>query len=88
MIIANLICYALVIIGALNWALVGAFDLNLVALIFGGYRAVGSIILYFIIFAAALWLIISPIITEGRLYIRRERESTSSVETKEYKKQA
>ena len=88
MIIANLICYALVIIGALNWALVGAFDLNLLSVIFGGYRAVGAIIVYFIIFAAALWLIVSPIITAGRLYLCREKEDVRTIETKEYKKQA
>lgn len=88
MVIANLICYALVLIGALNWALVGAFDLNLVALIFGGYRAVGAIIVYFIIFAAALWLIVFPIITAGRLYLCHERDDVKTVETKEYKKQA
>ncbi len=88
MVIANLICYALVLIGALNWALVGAFDLNLLALIFGGYRAVGAIIVYFIIFAAALWLIVSPIITAGRLYLCHERDDVKTVETKEYKKQA
>ena len=72
MIIANLICYALVIIGALNWGLVGFFDFNLVGAIFGGYRAAGSIVIYSLIFVAALWLIISPFMTRGRLYLCSE----------------
>ena len=72
MIIANLICYALVIIGALNWGLVGFFDFNLVGAIFGGYRTAGAIVIYSLIFVAALWLIISPFITRGRLYLCSE----------------
>ena len=72
MILANLICYALVIIGALNWGLVGFFDFNLVGAIFGGYRTAGAIVIYSLIFVAALWLIISPFITRGRLYLCSE----------------
>ena len=37
------ICLILVIIGGLNWGLVGIFNFNLVDWIFGGYNA-GSII--------------------------------------------
>ena len=66
MYIANIIAYILVLLGAVNWGLVGIFDWNLVGAIFGGTRAVGSIIVYCIILIAALWLIISPFLTMGR----------------------
>ena len=47
----------LVIIGAINWALVGIFQFDLVAWIFGGQAAVVSRILYTIIGIAGLWCI-------------------------------
>lgn len=84
MVIANLICYCLVLLGALNWALVGIFNWNFVAAIFGGTRAVGSIIIYCIIFAAALWLIISPIITNGKLYLRHHERNSVNTESQAY----
>lgn len=63
MLVANFIAYILCIIGALNWGLYGLFDFNLVSWIFQGPRTAGAITLYIIIAIAALWLIISPIIT-------------------------
>ena len=63
MIVANIISYILVITGALNWGLFGIFNFNLVSWIFQGPRSVGSIIVYVLITLAAIWLIISPIIT-------------------------
>lgn len=47
----------LVIIGAVNWLLVGIFQFDIVAWIFGGQGAVVSRILYTIIGAAGLWCI-------------------------------
>ena len=47
----------LVIIGAVNWLLVGIFQFDLVAWIFGGQSALISRILYTIIGAAGLWCI-------------------------------
>lgn len=73
MVIANIISYVLVLLGAVNWGLVGIFDWNLVGAIFGGTRAVGSIIVYIIILVAALWLIISPFLTMGRLVLSRNK---------------
>lgn len=69
MVIANLIAYIILIIGGLNWGLVGIFGLNLVESIFGAYPAVGSIIVYCLVAISAIWLIISPIITGGKLYL-------------------
>ena len=74
MVIANLISYILVLTGALNWGLYGIFNFNLVSAIFQGPRTVGSIIVYALIAAAALWLIISPIITNGALKLMGNRE--------------
>ncbi len=71
--LANIIAYILVIVGAVNWGLFGLFDFNLVSTIFSGARTVGSIITYSIIALAALWLIVSPMITNGVLWLRGKR---------------
>ncbi len=77
MVIANVISYVLVIVGALNWGLYGIFNFNLVSWIFQGPRSVGSIIIYSLITLAAIWLIISPIISGHglRLAMRDESET-------------
>lgn len=50
-------CLALVIIGALNWLLVGIFQFDVVAAIFGGQAAIVSRIIYAIIGLAGAWCI-------------------------------
>lgn len=47
----------LIIIGAINWLLVGIFQFDIVAWLFGGQGAIISRILYTIIGAAGLWSI-------------------------------
>lgn len=76
MVIANIISYVLVLLGAVNWGLYGIFDFNLVGWIFQGPRSVGSIIVYVVITLAAVWLIISPIVSGHglRLSMRDEEE--------------
>ena len=69
--IANIIAYVLVIVGALNWGLFGLLNFNLVSFVFGGARVMGSVVIYSIIAVAALWLIVSPFLTEGRLALTR-----------------
>ena len=71
--IVNIIAYILVIVGAVNWGLFGLFNFNLVSSVFAGARTAGSIIVYTIIALAALWLILSPIITDGVLWLRNKR---------------
>ena len=66
MINANYIAYTLTITGGLNWGLVGIFNFDLVNWICMGRNA-GSIIIYVLIMLAAIWLIISPIISRGML---------------------
>ena len=45
----------LIIIGALNWLLIGVFQFDLVAAIFGGTAGVVSRIIYVIIGLAGIW---------------------------------
>ena len=67
MILANYIAYILALTGALNWGIVGIFDFNLVAWMCGGYRTGFAIAIYVLIMLAAIWLIISPILSRGML---------------------
>ena len=64
MIVANYIAYILVLVGGLNWGLVGLFNFNLVATISMGSRIVERII-YILVLLATIWLIIAPIIDGG-----------------------
>jgi len=50
------IAYVLTIIGGLNWGLVGAFDFNLVATIFGE-QTILSRIIYILVGLSAIYLI-------------------------------
>ena len=71
--IVNIIAYVLVIVGALNWGLFGFFDFNLVSTIFSGARTMGSVLVYTLIALSALWLILSPFITDGVLWLKNRR---------------
>ncbi|MEE1074813.1 MAG: DUF378 domain-containing protein [Acutalibacteraceae bacterium] len=51
------ICLILVIIGSLNWGLVGLFQFDLVAWAFGGSAAIISRIIYNVIALAGIWCI-------------------------------
>ena len=51
------ICLLLSIIGSINWGLVGIFQFDLVAWIFGGQDALVSRIIYSIIALAGIWCI-------------------------------
>ena len=53
------IAWVLVVIGGLNWGLVGIFDFDVVAAIFG--TSVVATIVYILVGLGALWLIISKI---------------------------
>lgn len=51
------VALVLVIIGAINWALIGIFQFDLVAYLFGGQSAVVSRIVYTIVGTAGLWCV-------------------------------
>ena len=53
--IATIIAFTLVIIGALNWLLVGIFAFDLVAFIFGSMSVVSRIV-YGLVGAASVWV--------------------------------
>ena len=72
MFIANIIALVLVLLGAINWGLVGIFNWDLVAAIFGG--TVFASIVYIIIFIAAIWLIVDLCLEHGRISLRRDRD--------------
>ena len=64
MIIANLVSYILVLLGAVKWGLYGLFDFNLVS----------AIITYCIIALAAIWLIVYTIFANGILSFTNRRD--------------
>lgn len=51
----NIITLALIVIGGLNWGLVGLFDFNLVAAIFG--TSAVSRLIYILVGLSAVWQI-------------------------------
>ena len=56
--IVNTAALVLIIIGGINWGLVGLFDYNLVDAIFKDWWAYGARVVYDIVGIAALWGII------------------------------
>ena len=68
----NWIAFIILLIGGLNWGLVGIFNFNLVDWIFGGYNA-GSIIVYILVLASAIWLLISAIVYRGIYFVDKRR---------------
>lgn len=52
--IVNIVTLLLVIVGGLNWGLVGLFDFDLVATLFGEMSALSRIV-YILVGASALW---------------------------------
>ncbi len=62
--VVNVIALLLVIVGALNWGLVGLFNFDLVAYLFGGPKQVMSTVVYSLVGVAGVWsLILFPLIT-------------------------
>ena len=51
------IALILTIIGGINWGLIGIFQFDLVAWIFGGQNAIISRIIYTLVALAAVWCI-------------------------------
>lgn len=51
------IALALLVIGGLNWGLVGIFSFDLVAWLFGGTGAILSRVVYVLVALSAIWCI-------------------------------
>lgn len=63
--IVGWIAFILVIVGALNWALVGIFNFDLVAMLFG-YTTIITRVIYTIVGVAGLYLIASATMAKSK----------------------
>lgn len=61
----NIITLVLIIIGGINWGLVGAFQFDLVAAIFGGQGAPLARLVHVLVGLSALWQLV-PLFGAGR----------------------
>ena len=55
----NLVTLVLLIVGGLNWGLVGAFQFDLVAALFGGQDAMLARVVYVLVGLSALWQVVA-----------------------------
>ena len=62
------ICKTLVIIGAINWLLVGLFNFNLVSFIFDNLSVVISRIIYSLVGISGVYLIVSGLFNMSEEY--------------------
>jgi uncharacterized protein len=63
----------LAIVGAINWGLVGLFDFDLVAAIFGGQEVTASRVIYTLVGVAGLTLLFTSFMPEARALPHRHR---------------
>ena len=70
----NILTLVLVIVGGLNWGLVGLFDFDLVAAIFGGGSALSRIV-YVLVGLSAVWQVAPLVsaISSGEIAAERHR---------------
>ncbi|WP_132999564.1 DUF378 domain-containing protein [Luteimonas arsenica] len=62
--ILNIVTLALVIVGGINWGLVGVAQFDLVATLFGGQDALLARVVYVLVGLSALWQIL-PLLQAG-----------------------
>lgn len=74
--ILRIVSLTLLIVGGLNWGLIGLFDFNLVGFLFDGFSNVISRIIYALVGAAALVSIITWAIPDHdeELYYKKSYE--------------
>lgn len=70
MIIANIVALCIMILGCLNWFLVGVFSWNLLTWIFG--MGVFTRILYAIVGLAGIWMLIQLCIRGTKLFSKQD----------------
>ena len=63
--IVNIIAWILLVVGGLNWLLIGFFDWNLVQAVF--VNATICRIIYSLVGLSAIWLLITPLVRAGRI---------------------
>jgi uncharacterized membrane protein YuzA (DUF378 family) len=71
----NVATLILVIVGALNWGLVGLFQFDLVATLFGGQQAALSRIVYTLVGISGLWQLypLARSMQTGEVHAQRNR---------------
>ena len=72
--VINIIAWILLVIGGLNWLLIGLFAWNLVTAISFGVGIISSII-YVLVGLSAIWLLIVPIMRAGMINLWNDRDS-------------
>jgi uncharacterized membrane protein YuzA (DUF378 family) len=76
---ATLVTLILLIVGGLNWLLVGIFQFDLVAALFGGQTAPISRLVYVIVGLCAIWQLIKiPSLYEDRTTARTTTPGTTT----------
>ncbi|MGM8216567.1 DUF378 domain-containing protein [Bacillaceae bacterium W0354] len=70
------IALALVIIGAINWGLIGFFDFDLVATLFGGQDAALSRVIYSLVGISGLICISLLFVSDREEYVRNVNYAT------------
>ena len=77
MIVTNIIALSVMILGCVNWFLVGVFSWNLVTWIFG----VGIVtrIIYAIVGLAGIWMLIQLLMKRTRLFTRDSNVKTKNM---------
>ena len=74
--ILKIVALTLLIVGGLNWGLVGLFDFNLVGFLFDGFSNIISRVIYSLVGAAALVSIITWAVPDHdeELYYKKSYE--------------
>lgn len=74
MIITNIIALCVLILGSINWLLVGVFSFNLLTWIFG--IGVFVRVLYAIVGLAGIWMLIQLLVRREKLFSKDETMQT------------
>ena len=57
MVIADIVALFLLVVGGINWGLIGVFEFDLVAFLFGGQGALLARVVYSLVGISAVWCI-------------------------------
>lgn len=83
-VVINIIAAIFVLIGSINWGLVGIFDWNLVTAIFGAVPSAGAVIVYVLVFLSALWLVFATFYQRGKILFKRNDVTSSGKDKDNY----
>lgn len=75
MVFLNILSLILLLIGGLNWGLVGIFQFNLVEFLFGGLSFLTTLI-YVLVAIAAIWLIIAAFAQKSIFLCRSAKDKS------------